>query len=199
VYCAFKPIFAGTRLYVQRHLYPGSNFNRSWAEYKAGFGDMLTTAKNFWLGNQYLHYITTSDNYTFVVEMADDAWIEILQQEYPHVVIGDESLWFKLEVNGVSYTTATGYPTLGDSFSILHGNYFSTYDSDNDHNTLNCAVKLGNGFWFGDINGACTTCNPNGILINSPYNERINIDDEVFWNDMAIWSPWHVQIWLERR
>jgi len=76
---------------------------------------------------------------------------------------------------------------------------FSTYDSDNDHNTLNCAVKLGNGFWFGDINGACTTCNPNGILINSQYNKRINIDDEVFWDDMAIWSPWHVQILLERR
>ena len=167
-------------------------------KYQDGFGDMLTTGNNFWLGNKYQNLITNSDTYTLVIELADDSWNDIYQQEYSHFIVGDAVSLFKLDVSGTSSTTASGYPTPGDSFSSLNGNYFSTYDSDNDGNIENCANLFRGGFWYGSGN-QCAICNLNGELINSPYNERLGVDYEVFWEHMALWSPWHVQMWLERR
>jgi hypothetical protein len=57
------------------------------------FGDMFSTAEQFWLGNQYLHYIIYySSNYTLVFEMGNIDRNEIRQQEYTQLDVMDEGL-----------------------------------------------------------------------------------------------------------
>ena len=45
------------------------NFNRTWDEYKHGFGD---NDKGFWLGNDQIHSLTKSGNMKLRVEL--EAW-----------------------------------------------------------------------------------------------------------------------------
>ena len=54
---------------------------------------MFSTAEQFWLGNQYLHYIIYySSNYTLVFEMGNIDRNEIRQQEYTQLDVMDEGL-----------------------------------------------------------------------------------------------------------
>ena len=40
---------------IVRRFDGSGDYNRSWAEYKSGFGD---AGGEVWLGNEYLHYLT---------------------------------------------------------------------------------------------------------------------------------------------
>ena len=42
---------------IVRRFDGSGDYNRSWAEYKSGFGDVSGEA---WLGNEYLHYLTNN-------------------------------------------------------------------------------------------------------------------------------------------
>ena len=48
---------------------PREDFSRTWADYKAGFGDQN---KEFWLGNDRIHELTKSGDMTLRVEL--EAW-----------------------------------------------------------------------------------------------------------------------------
>jgi len=49
---------------VMMNRFDGSvNFNRSWAEYKLGFGDIRTS--EFWIGNENIHLYTTQPGATY--------------------------------------------------------------------------------------------------------------------------------------
>ena len=63
--CFVVPCFIVFQLIIKvaQRRYDGSvNFNRSWADYKDGFGSM---DGEFWLGNEILHKLTdTEGNWT---------------------------------------------------------------------------------------------------------------------------------------
>ncbi|RXG52249.1 Angiopoietin-4 [Armadillidium vulgare] len=50
------------------------NFTRNWEEYKNGFG---TVGKEYWLGNEALHLMTTTKNYILRMEVQDGFGREI--------------------------------------------------------------------------------------------------------------------------
>ena len=56
---------------------PRENFNRNWADYKNGFGDKK---KEFWLGNDQIHELTTAGDKKLRVELKSHdgrtAWAE---------------------------------------------------------------------------------------------------------------------------
>jgi hypothetical protein len=61
---------------------------------------MFSTAEQFWLGNQYLYYITYySSNYTLVSEMGNRDTNEIRQQEYSQFYVLSEVSEFRLFFN----------------------------------------------------------------------------------------------------
>ena len=162
---------------------------------------MFSTAEQFWLGNQYLHYITTSGFYTLVFEMGIKDRNEIRQQEYAGFYVRDEAALFEFTLDDAPSTTLSGLPSLGDCLSYVESGPFSTFNNDNDgRGFYGCANVHGSGWWFGYSSGNCGYCNPNGVLVQSNDGRRTGVDNEVFWTtDMTDWSPWYTEMWLELR
>ncbi|EEC09738.1 ixoderin precursor, putative, partial [Ixodes scapularis] len=52
-----------------------------------------------------------------------------------------------------------------DSFSYTNGINFSTFDSDNDNHSSNCATTYKGGWWY----AACHSSNLNGLNLNGPH------------------------------
>ena len=64
------------------------DWNKSWAVYKAGFGNAKGT--EFWFGLERLHLLTTSASYRLLIEVqlvSDGRWY---MAQYDSIVIGDE-------------------------------------------------------------------------------------------------------------
>ena len=138
---------------VQQNINGSNFFNRSWAEYKAGFND---SNGNYWIGNDRLSQLTLTDRYTLRVELQqrDLSWY---WAEYSYFTVLGESHNYTLLVSGYSGNA-------DDALSYHHGMMFTTYDRDNDpwndkgfDTDNNCAVYHGGGFWY----KTCVICGVN--------------------------------------
>ncbi|XP_063443139.1 angiopoietin-related protein 7-like isoform X2 [Mytilus trossulus] len=148
---------------IQKRLDGTTDFYRNWQEYKQGFGNVNC---EYGLGNDNLHNILSTKDYTLRIDLQD--WNnETRYAEYDTFFIGNETTYYKL--------------TIGDSIlspsrerRTINGMAFSTFDSDNDNDTLNCALDYEHaGWWF---NG-CTDTNLNGIY----YNGGVVNKDGMYW------------------
>ncbi|KAK3597064.1 hypothetical protein CHS0354_022068 [Potamilus streckersoni] len=186
--------YGAPRTYVQIHITNQTNFNRSWEEYKWGFGDMFATSSNdFWLGNEQMHLLTNSRNFKLVIEMDSADWGLVYKAIYTQFQIYSEASEYRLNYNMYQPPTESlSGGALGDSLYHNKDQIFSTYDHDN---TNGCPAHFNSGWWFNTVDN-CTYANPNGILTTSPT--RLGIDAEAYWTfDRHDWSPKIVQIWLE--
>uniref|UniRef100_A0A3B3CJX7 Zgc:194887 n=1 Tax=Oryzias melastigma TaxID=30732 RepID=A0A3B3CJX7_ORYME len=131
------------------------DFDRTWDEYKNGFGDVTG---DHWLGNKYLHQLTLGPaHYKLGVKLVDrDAVTKT--GEYDPFLVEDESTAFRLRL-GLFQGTAVDALTM-DTENYLHDNQkFTTKDRDNDNYFQNCA-KLefqgvpGGGWWYDACAGA---------------------------------------------
>ena len=130
-------------------------FNRSWEEFKVGFG---SPDGNFWLGLEKVHKMTNSAPYKlrFELMLQNGSWYSA---EYDTFRVESKSQYYRIHVGGYS-------GDLCDVMNLDHvhnGMNFTTYDRDNDmHGSVNCAVyggKDGGGGWW--YNG-CVWFNLNG-------------------------------------
>lgn len=119
VYCHQEGIMGGWLLVQQRE--SGSvSFNRTWAEYRDGFGSVDAQGKgDFWLGNQNLHLLTTQSETMLKVELED--WEGGAATAEYTVRVGAEEDGFLLQVSG--YTGDAG-----DALGSHSGAKFSTVD-----------------------------------------------------------------------
>ncbi|NXG02533.1 ANGP1 protein, partial [Sakesphorus luctuosus] len=53
---------------IQRRQDGSVDFNRSWAEYREGFGDLHG---EFWLGNENIHRMTSQGDYSLRIDLED--------------------------------------------------------------------------------------------------------------------------------
>ena len=129
---------------IQQHIHL-SGFNRSWNEYKRGFGD---TNSNYWIGNDMLSYLTTNDNYTLRFDLQSRKNGKWHYAEYSTFVVLSEADNYKLQVTGYSGNAGN------DALGVWHnGRQFSTFDRDNDlWSSGNCGAKYG-GFWWRNCGG----------------------------------------------
>jgi len=136
-------------LLIQKHIDGSGYFNRSWAEYKVGFGD---PSGNYWIGNDRLSQLTMTGKYELRFDLQSrnntNNWY---WAEYSTFQVLSEANRYRLQVAG--YSGNAGYDALGYS----NGRMFSTYDRDNDAWSRNCAMINGGGFWY----GACVLCGVN--------------------------------------
>lgn len=142
---------------VVQHITVNSSvdFDRTWDEYKNGFGDVTG---DHWLGNEYLYELTRGPaRYKLGVKLVDrDAVTKT--GEYDPFQVEDESTGYRLRL-GLFQGTAVDALTL-DTENYLHDNQkFTTKDRDNDNYFQNCA-KLefqgvpGGGWWYDACAGA---------------------------------------------
>uniref|UniRef100_W5K560 Angiopoietin 2b n=1 Tax=Astyanax mexicanus TaxID=7994 RepID=W5K560_ASTMX len=148
VYCDMKTRGGGWT--VLQHRFNGSvDFHRGWNEYKAGFGD---PSGEHWIGNDVIHLLTTSQDYTLQVQLKDMEGNQAYSQYERFYTDGEEN---KYSVHSQGFSG-----TAGRISSLTHsGTMFSTKDQDNDHCSCKCAQMASGGWWF----EACGPSNLNGI------------------------------------
>lgn len=112
------------------------DFNRTWDEYKKGFG---TCEGNFFIGLDNLHELTKGGKYRlrYEIQTKNGKWY---YGEYKRFVVDDEDDLYSLHVDGYS----------GDAgdMSYENGNAFTTVDRDNDKSTYSNCAKIGCGGWW---------------------------------------------------
>eukprot|EP00058_Branchiostoma_floridae_P003920 XP_002589408.1 hypothetical protein BRAFLDRAFT_77852 [Branchiostoma floridae] len=138
-YCDMNTTGGGWTV-IQRRQDGSVPFNRTWEEYKLGFGN-----KNgeYWLGNENIHLLTNQKNYRLRIDLVD--WNnESVYAEYSTFRVSGESDGYRLHISGYSGTA-------GDSITFYDNGYmFSTVDRDNDGWAGHCSQQHGQGgWWFG--------------------------------------------------
>lgn len=141
------------------------SFNRTWAQYKAGFGSLGNISSNFWLGNERIHLMTEPNNnysttaaasYRLRVEFQHNETGKWYSAEYDSFCVDSENQGYTLHVAGFSGDA-------GDSLIAengANGMKFSTWDADNDMSDGdNCALAYSSGWWL----NACSKANLNGL------------------------------------
>ncbi|KAE8279500.1 Fibrinogen alpha chain Fibrinopeptide A Fibrinogen alpha chain Precursor [Larimichthys crocea] len=144
VYCHQEGLMGGWLLVQQRESGVLS-FNRSWAEYRNGFGSVDAKGKGeFWIGNQNLHLLTNQGETMLKVELED--WEGGVARAEYMIRVGSEEEGYPLHVSG--YNGDAGDALVvpqSDMASYLshNGMKFSTFDKDNDKWEENCAELFG--------------------------------------------------------
>ncbi|XP_043535231.1 angiopoietin-2-like isoform X2 [Chiloscyllium plagiosum] len=153
---------------IQRRQDGKMDFQRTWKEYKMGFGD---PAGEYWLGNEFTHQLTNQKTYVLRIQMCDweaNKGFSLYNQFY----LDSEAQKYRIHLKGYSGTA-------GRISSLSHlGNYFSTKDSDNDKCLCKCAQMASGGWWF----DACGPSNLNGLYYSAGQNtNRFNGIKWYYW------------------
>ncbi|XP_037551592.1 fibrinogen-like 2a [Nematolebias whitei] len=172
VFCEMES-FGGGWTVIQQRLDGSISFNRTWAEYKKGFGNLRG---EFWLGNDYVHLLTKAKDMTVRVELEDFEGVREYAK-YDQFYVANEYLRYRLSISGYSGTA-------GNAMSFnKHFNhdqkFFSTPDRDNDmYPSGNCGAYYSSGWWF----DACMSANLNGKYYHKRYK---GVRNGIFW------GTWH--------
>ncbi|XP_033102119.1 microfibril-associated glycoprotein 4-like [Anneissia japonica] len=153
VYCDMFTDGGGWTVF-QRRVDGSVVFNRTWQNYKEGFG---TSLGEHWLGNDYLHYLTRQGLYTLRIDMED--WHDSkTYAKYSNFNIEEEGDNYRLDFG--TYLSGTAL----DRLTYHKKQRFSTFDRDNDYSSsANCAALHSGGWWF----KSCDECNLNGKYYHS--------------------------------
>ncbi|XP_070693008.1 fibrinogen-like protein 1 [Pempheris klunzingeri] len=150
------------------------DFNRTWQEYREGFG---SPQGEHWLGNAALHALTSTGQHQLRIELED--W----HQQKRHATYNN----FKVASEAQRYRlTAREYS--GDAGNALSyskrynhdGRSFSTTDRDHDRYAAgNCGQYYGAGWWF----DACLAANLNGRYYRGRYS---GVTNGIYWGTWYI-------------
>lgn len=122
------------------------NFNRSWSDYKIGFGNL---SQDFWYGNDGIHKMTYDDDMELkiVLETWDGRSMEF---EYDIFRVDSEENRYNLIVSGFR-----GSDKNLDALAYHNNQDFSTFDRQNDKSGIDdekaccsCAKSYVSGWWF---------------------------------------------------
>ncbi|XP_041364228.1 fibrinogen-like protein 1 [Gigantopelta aegis] len=95
----------GGRTVIQSRFKKKNLFQKSWSEYKSGFGN-LASPGDFWLGNEKIHYITTSRRQKLLVQtFVGLYWRQIYHLDF---TVGSESENFRMNFDSTKVTATSG-------------------------------------------------------------------------------------------
>ncbi|KAK2861498.1 hypothetical protein Q5P01_001031 [Channa striata] len=158
VYCDMETSGGGWTVF-QRRVNGSVDFQRTWREYKMGFGNVFG---EHWLGNEVLYLLTSQHQYSLRVEVRDWEGSQAHSQ-YDRFTLGSEQQQYRLHLRGYGGTAGQ------QSSLAIQGTGFSTRDRDNDNcDHCKCALMLTGGWWF----DACGFSNLNGIYYTLGHNIR---------------------------
>uniref|UniRef100_A0A8C3YMG3 Angiopoietin-2 n=1 Tax=Catagonus wagneri TaxID=51154 RepID=A0A8C3YMG3_9CETA len=150
---------------IQRREDGSVDFQRTWKEYKVGFG---SPSGEHWLGNEFVSQVTNQKRYVLKIHLRDWEGNEAYSL-YEHFYLSSEEFNYRIHLKGL-----TG--TAGKISSISQpGNDFSTKDADNDKCICKCSQMLTGGWWF----DACGPSNLNGMYY--PQRQNTNKFNGIKW------------------
>ncbi|RXN16652.1 fibroleukin [Labeo rohita] len=126
VFCDMESSGGGWTL-IQHRFDGSTSFNRTWNEYKNGFGELT---EEFWLGNDKIHLLTKAKNMSLRIEIEDFEGVKEYAH-YDHFHVANESQQYRLSIGGYSGTAGNAM-----QFSKTYNHdqkLFTTPDRDNDH------------------------------------------------------------------
>lgn len=131
---------------VQQHFGGSLLFNRSWEEFKIGFGN---TSGNYWIGNDRLHQLTKDGQYKLRVDLLSQFNGRWYWAEYDGFSVADESTDYTLFVSDYSGNAGDGMTVDGVTNYNINGAKFQTYDHyvQSDCISASHSDKVG-GFWY---------------------------------------------------
>lgn len=139
---------------------PSDYFYKDWDCYKHGFGDKI---KDFWIGNDNMHALTTQNSYTIKFDLSDFDG-NTTYAMYNNFWIEDELHNYIVHFSGYSGTA-------GDSFTYHNNAPFTTKDRKNDQaEGGNCAVVFRGAWWH----VYCHLSNLNGDYLAGPHDSFAN-------------------------
>ncbi|KAM6136294.1 LOW QUALITY PROTEIN: fibrinogen alpha chain [Phoenicopterus ruber ruber] len=185
VYCDQETTLGGWLL-IQQRMDGSVNFNRTWQDYKRGFGSVDGRGRGeLWLGNENIHLLTQNDT-LLRVELED--WDgNAVYAEYI-VQVGSEAEGYALAVSSYEGTAGdaliAGWLEEGTEYTSHARMRFSTFDRDQDRWEESCAEVYGGGWWY----NSCQAANLNGIYyLGGHYDPRYNIPYEI--ENGVVWLP----------
>ncbi|KAM3587836.1 uncharacterized protein V6R79_014930 [Siganus canaliculatus] len=172
VFCDMES-YGGGWTVIQQRLDGSISFNRTWAEYKKGFGNLRG---EFWLGNDHIHLLTKAKDMVMRIELEDFEGVREYAK-YDQFYVANEYLRYRLSVSGYSGTAGNA---LSFNKHFNHDQkFFSTPDRDNDmYPSGNCGAYYSSGWWF----DACMSANLNGKYYHKRYK---GVRNGIFW------GTWH--------
>uniref|UniRef100_A0A493TT74 Fibrinogen alpha chain n=1 Tax=Anas platyrhynchos platyrhynchos TaxID=8840 RepID=A0A493TT74_ANAPP len=185
VYCDQDTTLGGWLL-IQQRMDGSVNFNRTWQDYKKGFGSVDAKGQGeLWLGNENIHLLTQNDT-LLRVELED--WDgNAVYAEYI-VQVGSEAEGYALTVSSYEGTAGdalvAGWLEEGPEYTSHAQMRFSTFDQDHDRWEESCAEMYGGGWWY----NSCQAANLNGIYyMGGHYDPRYNVPYEI--ENGVVWMP----------
>jgi len=146
-YCTEQKEPAVNGILVQQHFGGSAFFNRSWEEFKVGFGN---TSGNYWIGNERLHQLTNGRQYKLRVDLLSRFTGRWYWAEYGGFSVADELSDYTLFVSDYSGNAGDGMTVDGVTDYNLNGVKFNTYDR---HTITFRCISASNenvvgGFWY---------------------------------------------------
>ncbi|XP_006867130.1 PREDICTED: tenascin-N [Chrysochloris asiatica] len=163
VYCDMDTDGGGWIVFQRRNTGQLDFFKR-WRSYVEGFGDPM---KEFWLGLDKLHNLTTGSSSRYEVRVDLQTANESAYAVYDSFQVASSKERYKLTVGQYRGTA-------GDALTYHNGWKFTTFDRDNDIALSNCALTHHGGWWYKN----CHLANPNGKYGETKHSEGVN------------WEPW---------
>ncbi|XP_076687506.2 tenascin-N isoform X1 [Callospermophilus lateralis] len=163
VYCDMDTDGGGWIVFQRRNTGQLDFFKR-WRSYVEGFGDPM---KEFWLGLEKLHNLTTATPTRYEVRVDLQTVNESAYAVYDFFQVASSKERYKLTVGKYRGTA-------GDALTYHNGWKFTTFDRDNDIALSNCALTHHGGWWYKN----CHLANPNGKYGETKHSEGVN------------WEPW---------
>ena len=146
---------------IQRRTSGNVDFYRTWDEYARGFGHYNT---DFWIGLENIHYLCPEKSCQLRVDMKylgepEDDW-SVAKNITGHYFAVYDQFGVLDSTNKYKLFIEDYHGTAGDRMHFNSGEFFSTYDRDNDKSDINCAVKEQSGWGYGSVR---TFVNLNGV------------------------------------
>ncbi|XP_060094269.1 LOW QUALITY PROTEIN: fibroleukin-like [Heteronotia binoei] len=159
---------------IQRRQDGAVDFNRTWKEYRQGFGSLQG---EHWLGIEHLHSLTHLGQHMLHIELED--WYGVKWHAiYRKFKVASEANKYRL--------TAQEYQGNAGNALSYSRNYnhdhkcFTTWDSDNDNYPMgNCGAYYGAGWWF----DSCLAANVNGKYHRGRYS---GVTSGIYWGTWYI-------------
>ncbi|XP_063862152.1 ficolin-2-like [Scylla paramamosain] len=116
------------------------DFNRTWDDYKAGFGSPYS---EYYLGNNVLHHMTHSRDYAIRLDvgLASGGFDFATYKKFK---VNSEDNRYSASLKGF----LAGGTSIRDCLRYMKGRYFTTLDKDHDSYEGNCASVRGGGWWY---------------------------------------------------